>query len=119
MTAKVNKPRRRKTRTSLRASILKGNGTTFADFAKQKNPKHNSKRFLTVMRWFKDHGGRPAVKIDQIYTVYRTSGLNWPYNLDYGQVFRDLVKRQVAKRTEKGLFAITVAGESELDGETE
>jgi hypothetical protein len=99
---------------------LAGNGVSFVEFAKQKNPKNDSKRFLTTMAWFKNHGGKSAIGIDEVYTVYRTAGLGWSYSVaDWGKVFSNLVQRDVAKRLGKGQFSINVAGEAALETEIE
>jgi hypothetical protein len=94
---------------------LNGNGTTFVEFAEQKNPTTDTKRFLTAVAWFKKHGNKDAIGIDEVYTAYRKKG-DWSYNLDdYDAVFRGLLKRDVVKRAGKGLYAITIAGESEIE----
>jgi len=120
LAAKPSKPRKAREPKIVDELDLGGNGLSFVDFARQKNPKNESKRFLTTMAWFKYHGGKPAIGIDEVYTVYRTSGLGWSYNLpDWGQVFRNLVKRDLAKRVGNGQYSINVAGEAALETETE
>ena len=93
---------------------LVASDTSFVDYATAKNPRSDAKRFLTVMAWFKNHG-KSAIGIDEVYTAYRTKG-DWPYGIeDYDGVFRGLVKRDLAKRTGKGLYAINPIGEAEID----
>ncbi|HEU4635272.1 MAG TPA: hypothetical protein VFS41_03785 [Edaphobacter sp.] len=86
----------------------------FAEYAKQVNPQTDSKRFLTVAKWFKNYKNTDAIGINHVYTCYRM--MNWPYSIkDYDGVFRALKKRQVVKRKEKGLYAINQIGEAEVD----
>jgi hypothetical protein len=94
---------------------LDGSGTSFVNYAEQKNPSTDSKRFLTVVNWFKKYGNKEAIGIDEVYTAYRMKG-DWSYRLDdYDNVFRGLLRRHVVKRAGKGLYAITIAGEAEID----
>lgn len=117
-----SRPQRRRsyrTPTIIDDLDLTGNGTSFVEFATQKSPKKDVKRFLTVMAWFKNHGGRSAIGIDEVYTAYRKKG-DWPYGIeDYDGVFRGLVRRDLAKRTATGTYAINQIGEAEIDIDTE
>lgn len=98
---------------------LNGNGVSFVDFAKGKNTTNHSKRFLTILAWFKNHGGKPTIGTDEVYTVYRSAGLNWPYNIDYSKVLRNLAQRDLVKGDGNGQYAINVAGEAALENDTE
>lgn len=86
----------------------------FKQFAAQKAPKKNSKRYLVVAAWFKEYGGRATVNINHIYTCFRTAG--WGTNIaDWDMIFRSLVKQDWMRRVEPGEYAITPLGENELN----
>jgi hypothetical protein len=100
--------------------VTGNSGTTWVQFATAKAPKSKAKRFLTAMTWFKNHGGKAAIGIDEVYTAFRTPGVDWPYAFpDYDSVFRGLVAQDVASRTDTGLYAINVVGEGKVDKRTD
>jgi hypothetical protein len=91
-------------------------GTTWVQFARAKNPRSRQKKFLAAMAWFKNHGGKAAIGIDEVYTAFRTPGVDWPYAFgDYDKVFRGLLAQDLAARTGPGLYAINVVGEGKVD----
>src|SRR6185312_6194655 len=87
--------------------VVGSTGTTWSQFANEKKPQSRQKKFLTAMTWFKNHGGKGAIGIDEVYTAFRTPGVDWPYAFqDYDKTFRALVHQDLAGRTETGLYAI-------------
>lgn len=86
----------------------------FTAFAQQKAPKPNSKKYLVVAAWFKEHGGKQAITIDDVYTCYKTVG--WSTNIaDWDVPFRQLVKRDWMRRVQPGQYAITPIGETKVN----
>jgi hypothetical protein len=93
---------------------LSSGDVPWEDYARDKNPKKETKRFLTVCRWFKDHRKKDAIGVDEVYTCYRKAG--WPYGIkDFDAVFRLLKKNQYVKRVSAGQYAINQLGESVVD----
>lgn len=116
-TPKSSKPRTYAEPEVIEDLDLTGNGDVpFAAYAKSKAPKSDAKRFLTVMAWFKNYAGKSSIGRNEVYTAYRSKGVEWPYGIeDYDGVFRGLVKRKLAKRTETGKYAINQIGEAQID----
>ena len=88
---------------------------SFENFAREKNPPSDQKKFLVVAAWFKLHRQIDAITADHVYTCYRA--IKWPSNIpDFGQPLRDLKARQLMLPGEKkGSYAINHLGLSEVD----
>jgi hypothetical protein len=94
---------------------LESQDTPLKKFAAQYAPKKHSRRYLTIAAWFKDHFGREAITIHDVYTCYKT--LNWPTNIeDWDKTFRQMVHQRWMRRVQEGQYAITPVGESKLQG---
>lgn len=92
---------------------ITGTSTSFKDFAAQQAPKSNSRRYLVAAIWMRDHGKKPSVNADVMYTCYRTA--SWPLvESDWDQAFRSLVQNDWMRRVSPGEYAITHVGEAAL-----
>jgi hypothetical protein len=92
---------------------VKGNGTTFKQYAEELAPKSQMKRYLLAALWLRDHGNSPTIDIDKVYTLFRTAG--WPVGIkDWDANFRYAVKRDLMQRKEPGEYFITPVGEDAL-----
>lgn len=92
---------------------LTGNGTTFKDFAAQKNPSKSTQRHLVAAYWLKEHGNCPTINIDKVYTCYRTAG--WPMTQkDWDVNFRQQVQNDRFQRVSTGEYSITPIGENDV-----
>lgn len=100
---------------------MKGNGTSFLDFAKRHEAKKHARRYLVATVWFNEHGKQATVDIDKMYTAYRVAG--WPLGRikDWDSTFRLLRKQDLVKRVKPGEYAVTTVGLGKLqkpeDGE--
>ncbi len=91
---------------------------SLAEFAKEKNPGSDRKRFLTVAAWFHLHRNGCLVTADHIYTAYRA--LKWPSAIkDFAQPLRDLKRDQLLEAKGKGLYAINHLGLAEVEKATQ
>lgn len=87
---------------------------SFSEFAAQKSPKNDTKRYLTVAAWFKLHRGMDTITPDHVYTCFRAVG--WPTAIsDFDSPLRGLAKRQLVNRSGKGEYAINHLGIAEVD----
>jgi hypothetical protein len=92
---------------------IKGNGTPFKDYAEEKNPKSQMKRYLLAAQWLRDHGNSPTINTDKVYTLFRTAG--WSIGIkDWDANFRGAVKRDLMQRKGPGEYFITPVGENTL-----
>lgn len=93
---------------------LTGNGTSFKQFAEEKGPKSQMKRYLLCALWLRDHGNSPTINTDKVYTLFKTAG--WPVGIkDWDANFRGAVKRDLMQRKSAGEYTITPLGEDSLD----
>jgi hypothetical protein len=87
---------------------------SFSEFAAQKRPSNDHKRFLVVAAWFKLYRGVEAITMDHAYTCYRA--VKWPTSIpDFDGPLRALKKRQLVNKTGKGEYAINHLGMAEVE----
>ena len=92
---------------------MQGNGVPFTEYAAQKAPTKQTRRYLVAALWLKEHGASPTISVDKVYTCYKTAG--WPLALtDWDVNFRSLVKTDRFRRVETGDYAITPLGEADV-----
>ncbi len=89
------------------------NGTPFKQFAEEKAPKSQTKRYLLAAIWLRDNGISPTINTDKVYTLFRTA--SWPVGIsDWDAAFRQAVKRDLMRRVNPGEYSITPIGEEQL-----
>lgn len=92
---------------------LSGGGTPFKQFAEDKAPKSQMKRYLLCALWLKEYGGSPTINTDKVYSLFKTAG--WPVGIkDWDATFRQAVKRDLLHRKGPGEYTITPLGEDRL-----
>jgi hypothetical protein len=87
---------------------------SFIDYAKERNLSSDTKKYLTVAAWFKEHRGVDAITADHAYTCFRA--IKWNTQIDDFQApLRSLKQRQLMGSGGRGLFAINHLGLAEVD----
>lgn len=87
---------------------------SFFDYAKERNPASDRKKFLTVAAWFKEHRGVDAISADHAYTCFRA--IKWNTQIeDFQAPLRALKRDQLVGSGGRGLFAINHLGLAEVD----
>jgi hypothetical protein len=87
---------------------------SFIDYAKERNPASDRKKYLTVAAWFKEHRGVDAIGADHAYTCFRA--IKWNTQIDDFQApLRALKRDQLVAGGGRGLFAINHLGLAEVE----
>lgn len=87
---------------------------SFADYAKERNPASDRKKYLTVAAWFKEHRGVDAINADHAYTCFRA--IKWNTQIeDFQAPLRALKRDQFVNGAGRGLFAINHLGLAEVE----
>jgi hypothetical protein len=111
---KSSPARSKKPRSPLVIDVDLNSPLSFNEFANQKSPKNDAKRYLTVAAWFKLHRSVDAITQDHVYTCFRAVG--WQTAIaDFDSPLRGLAKRQLVNRAGKGEYAINHLGIAEVD----
>lgn len=79
-------------------------------FCKPLPLNEDSKKYLAVAAWLKEHRATPVIGIDHVWTCFRAMG--WGVQKDMGQPLRQMAKRQGWFKTgsERGTFEISHIG---------
>jgi hypothetical protein len=87
---------------------------SFIEYAKERNPSSDRKKYLTVAAWFKEHRGVDAISADHAYTCFRA--IKWNTQIeDFQAPLRALKRDQLVSGAGKGLFAINHLGLAEVE----
>ena len=87
---------------------------SFIDYAKERNPASDRKKYLTVAAWFKEHRGVDAIGVDHAYTCFRA--IKWNTQIeDFQAPLRALKRDQLVAGAGRGLFAINHLGLAEVE----
>jgi hypothetical protein len=114
--SKQKRPRRVTTPNILTDLDLKREPLPLKEFITNKKPTDNTKRYLAIALWLKDHHQIEEISSDHIYTCYRFLGWNTPR--DTGSVFRDGKKAgYYVNGTNRGFYKLTHVGENRLTEE--
>jgi hypothetical protein len=108
------KPRRTGASTPRQPQVielnLKGDQISLRDFLEQKKPSTDTRKYLLIAAWMKEHLKIDEVNIDHIYTAYRHMG--WSSQKDVSAPLRSMKNQNgwFGKGKEKGAYAINHIG---------
>lgn len=89
---------------------------TLKEFATQKNPTGDLKKYLVIAYWFKYHKKHPNITPEHFYTAYKE--MKWTVPRDPAQPVRELRSnrdQRLGKGTEPGTSVINQIGENDVD----
>lgn len=89
---------------------------TFKDFATEKNPTTDSKKFCVIAYWFKNHLKKPNVSPELFYTAFRE--MKWAVPTDIAATVRELRSardQRLTKGNEPNTSIISHLGENAVD----
>jgi hypothetical protein len=106
--------KKKKLRTPVPLDLdLTSGSKPFKTYFEEQEPKTDSKRYLVIAQWLKEHRNIPEIGADHVYTCYRFLGMSVPE--DVLSVFRGLKKQAwVEGGSSPGMFKINHIGENQL-----